>query len=167
MTSPLWVPSHCGIYYNDKVDRLAKNGARKSGNVTQINLAYSSHELNSIATRYIYAELKSANEIRINNYNDIIKQTTSFSVSNMNTKNRFLKQLAYRWKLNAFKTKYSQHGKCICNEPITREHILACIQLKQYLPSLSEVSLNTVFTCRNLICTFFKDLLESPIGSLL
>ena len=45
--------------------------------------------------------------------------------------------------------------------------ILTCIQLKRYLPSLSEDSLNTVFTCRTLICAFFKDLLESPIGSLL
>ena len=44
-----WVPSHCGLYWNEISDKLAKQCAMKiiSG-VSSNNLLLSSHEINSL-----------------------------------------------------------------------------------------------------------------------
>ena len=41
-----WVPSHCGLYWNEISDKLAKQGAMKNMSViSSNNLLLSSHEL--------------------------------------------------------------------------------------------------------------------------
>ena len=76
--------------------------------------------------------------------------------------------LIHRLKLNAFKTKFSNNGQCICGDRITVFHILFnCRQLKQYLPLIEENSLEKVLLNAPLMCDIALSLMHSPIGSLL
>ena len=44
-----WVPSHCRLYWNEKSDKLAKQGAMKNlSEISSNNLLLSSHEINSL-----------------------------------------------------------------------------------------------------------------------
>ena len=60
-----WVPAHCGIYHNEKVDNLAKNGAKNSLNATKVDLKRDYHEycihLNNIMNNMVLDDLKSSN----------------------------------------------------------------------------------------------------------
>ena len=48
-----WVPSHCGLYWNE-IDKLAKQGAMKNMSEMSNNLLLSSHEINSLLKKTIY-----------------------------------------------------------------------------------------------------------------
>ena len=54
----MWVPSHCGIFYNDKVDRAAKLGAQHSLNSQKLNVCLSYHEINTVMKRKAKDELQ-------------------------------------------------------------------------------------------------------------
>ena len=88
-------------------------------------------------------------------------------ISSIKNLNSFEKSLAYRWKLNAFRTKYSKNVSCVCGNLISRKHILNCVDLKRHLPSIQNVPINSVFAQSSLLQAFFKELRASPIGSLL
>ena len=54
-----WVPSHCGLYWNEISDKLAKQDAMK--NMSQMsynNLLLSSHEITSILEKTVYKEIE-------------------------------------------------------------------------------------------------------------
>ena len=49
-----WVPSHCGLYWNEISDKLAKEGAMKNTSETSyINLLLPSYEIISILEKYV------------------------------------------------------------------------------------------------------------------
>ena len=58
-----WVPSHCGLYWNEISDKLAKQGAMKNmSEVSSNNLLLSSHEINSLLKKTVYInKLKKVN----------------------------------------------------------------------------------------------------------
>ena len=53
-----WVPSHSGIFYNDKVDRLAKCGAKNSSVSSMINVSLSLHEAYSLLQNACWKHFK-------------------------------------------------------------------------------------------------------------
>ena len=54
-----WVPSHCGLYWNEISDNLAKQGAIKSmSEISSNNLLLSSHEINSLLKKTVYKQIE-------------------------------------------------------------------------------------------------------------
>ena len=52
-----WVPSHCGLYWNEISDKLAKQGAMTNmSEVSSNNLLQSSHEINSLLKKTVYKQ---------------------------------------------------------------------------------------------------------------
>ena len=52
-----WVPSHCGLYWNEVSDKSAKQGAMKNMSETAYgNLLLSSHEIISILEKNVYKQ---------------------------------------------------------------------------------------------------------------
>ena len=81
--------------------------------------------------------------------------------------NRQIVTLSYRWKLDAFRTKYVKNITCVCNAPLIRDHILKCKLLRPYLPELDIATPNVLFSSCQLLLKFFKSLLDSPVGNVL
>ena len=53
-----WVPSHCGLYWNE-IDKLAKQGAMKNmSEISSNNLQISSHEIHSILKKTVYKQIE-------------------------------------------------------------------------------------------------------------
>ena len=49
-----WVPSHCGLYWNEISDKLAKQGAMNNmSEISSNNLLLSSHEINSLLKKTV------------------------------------------------------------------------------------------------------------------
>ena len=54
-----WVPSHCGLYWNEISDKLAKQGAMKNmSGISYSNVQLSYHETASILEKTVYQELQ-------------------------------------------------------------------------------------------------------------
>ena len=54
-----WVLSHCGLYWNEVSDKLAKQGAVKNMSETAYgNLLLSSHEIISILEKNVYKQIE-------------------------------------------------------------------------------------------------------------
>ena len=54
-----WVPSHCGLYWNEISDKLAKQGAMKNMSETSYgNLLLSSHDIISILEKNVYKQIE-------------------------------------------------------------------------------------------------------------
>jgi len=101
-----WVPSHCGIYWNDICDRLAKEGAENSESSVYLNnLLMSSHELT----------------LNIEHY---INKTFRTCSSNFNFHPRQLTKILYKLRTNSWKTKYVKDILCDCGSTITIQHIV-------------------------------------------
>ena len=57
-----WVPSHCGLYWNEVSNKLAEQGAMKNmSERSQSNLLLSSHEIISILEKNVCKQLKKVN----------------------------------------------------------------------------------------------------------
>ena len=56
-----WVPSHCGLYWNEISDKLVKQGAMKNmSEISYNSLLLSSHEITSILEKTVYKELENS-----------------------------------------------------------------------------------------------------------
>ena len=53
-----WIPSHCGFYWNELSDELAKQGAVKKIVISYNNLLLSSHKFASILENTLYKEFE-------------------------------------------------------------------------------------------------------------
>ena len=53
-----WVPSHCGLYWNEISDKLAKQGAMKNMSEISSNNILSSHEINSLLKKTVYKQIE-------------------------------------------------------------------------------------------------------------
>ena len=78
-----WVPSHCGLYWNEISDKLAKQGAMKNiSEISSNDLLLSSHEINSLLKKTVY------------------KQTDK-SKSAIPSCSRYLARVIYKLRLNS------------------------------------------------------------------
>ena len=54
-----WVPSPCGLYWNEISDKLAKQGAMKNiSEISSNDLLLSSHEINSLLKKTVYKQIE-------------------------------------------------------------------------------------------------------------
>ena len=91
-----WVPSHCGLYWNEISDKLAKQGAMKNmSEVSSNNLLLSSHEINSLLKKTVYKQI----------------EKSKFAIPSCS---RYLARVIYKLRLNSWNTKYSQNVTCVC-----------------------------------------------------
>ena len=125
-----WVPAHCGIFQNEKVDSLAKHGAMSSLLSTKVNLEMDYHEYCSLLNKVIKEKVQQ----------DLITKRSFYSIHclqpNMNmtmtpainliqkSTTRKINSLMFRLRLNAYKVKYVKTVKCLCGAIINTEHIL-------------------------------------------
>ena len=101
-----WVPSHCGLYWNEISDKLAKQGAMKNmSEVSSNNLLLSSHEINSLLKKTIYKQI----------------EKRKFAIPSCS---RHLARVIYKLRLNSWNTKYSQTVTCVRKNILSVKHIL-------------------------------------------
>ena len=101
-----WVPSDCGLYWNEISDKLAKQGAMESmSQISSKNLLLSSHEINSLLKK------------------TVCKQTEK-SKSAIPSYSRYLARVIYKLRLNSWNTKYLQNVTCVCKNILSVKHIL-------------------------------------------
>ena len=150
----LWIPSHCNIFWNDKVDELAKQGAK-------------GHQTASRNSECIlsYNELKSKTKF-------FFKQKYPQIQSSILHLPRKSSKLLLRLRLNTWNTKYVKDVKCICNEEITIQHILFECQFLQTLYLQRNIDTKSFTNINNLlydqkILDIINILLESPLAELL
>ena len=130
-----WIPSHCGFYYNEKVDKAAKCGAKYINNAKYVSLPFSLQECYYILNSTMKNDLKKYQEDLQKKESIIMKQVCHFSINSLENMNNNAIKLAYRWKLNSFRNKYNTKVKCVCSfNTLTHDHILNCVFLKRYLP---------------------------------
>ena len=158
-----WIPSHSSFRYNDKVDRAAKRGANNSSDSNNIQLSLSLHENYSLVDNYVWKQF----QLKQKKYENC---HTNFEVSKILKQfraSRIIQSLMYRWKVDAFKTKYTRNIVCLCGKKITHSHILSCVKVKRHIPILSMSTVSDIFASSSLLYEFFVSLSKSPISNYL
>ena len=60
-----WVPSHCGLYWNEISDKLVKQDAMKNmSEISSNNIVLSSHEINSLLKKTVYKQFEGKKYLR-------------------------------------------------------------------------------------------------------
>ena len=157
-----WIPSHSFFHYNDMVDRAAKRGAKSSPDSNNVQLSLSLHECYTLVDSYVWKQFEDKQKKYKNCYMnfEISKTLKQFPAS------RSIQSLMYRWKLDAFKTKYTRNIVCLCGKKITHSHILSCVRVKRHIPTLSQ-KVSDIFASPSLTYEFFVSLSKSPIANYL
>ena len=152
-----WVPSHYGLYWNESVDSLAKQGASgRHSELTSCNLKLSASEINSILTNFVCSNF----------------QKTPFKSLSSSRSND---AIIYKIRLNAWNTKYSKNITCTCSEPITIHHLVFdCPVLKDLYRNkgidttakYGDIQ-NVVYGSQQQIASIAEVISRSPVGRLL
>ena len=165
-----WVPSHCGICFNERADRLAKCGAMYKNDTLGINVSLSLHEgyslIQNACWKHFRKKLRDFGYLCGNHNNQtLIFDNVLNSHKNLGLYNRRnTLSLVYRFKLNAFKTKFSKNVNCICGDKITNSHILFhCASLKPLLPDVRSYPLEQILSEPSLLLDIVFALIETPI----
>ena len=110
-----WVPSHCGLYWNEISDKLAKQGAMKNmSEISSNNLLLSSHEINSLLMKTVYKQI----------------EKSKFAIPSCS---RYLARVIYKLRLNSWNTKYSQNVTCVCKNILSvNTYCLNVLLLQSY-----------------------------------
>ena len=149
-----WVPSHCGLYWNEISDKLAKQGAMKRlSEISSNNLLLSSHEINSLLKKTAYKQIEK-------------------SQSAIPSCSRYLARVIYKLRLNSRNTKYSQNVTCVCKNILSVKHILLECLITTELLQKNGYDLNDYNNVRNIlyntdvITNIVKSIVHSPVGKL-
>ena len=104
-----WVPSHCGLYWNEISDKLAKQGAMKNmSEISSNNLLLSSHEITSVLEKTVYKQIEEKKKV---NLRSLLVQG-------------IFARVIYKLRLYSGNTKYSQNVTCVCKNILSVKHIL-------------------------------------------
>ena len=160
-----WVPSHSGIYFNDKVDIAAKLGAKQNEGSIVLDIPLSLHELYSTLNCNYWNSMKKKCEHFSNNHiNFNVKNLNKVRLKNGQFIHRHISSLMCRWKFNAFRTKYVNDVSCLCKAKLSPEHLLHCNDIKQLLPVLNNFTVDNIFSDILLASDFFQSLISSSVG---
>ena len=167
-----WIPSHCGILYNEWADRAAKKGAKQLQESESVNIPLSVQESYSLLERQTWSDFKNMYKedglgIFTSSFRDgLLKIQYAWTYNNKSILySRNVISLMFRLKLNSFKTKFVKTVKCICGADITNYHLIFdCYVLKPLLPNFQEKSLQDVFSNHKLLLQIAQTLLNSPVG---
>ena len=61
-----WLPSHCGFYFNEKVDKAAKAGAENSLTSIEMTIPYSLQECYSLLENAVWEKNRNVKQIQNN-----------------------------------------------------------------------------------------------------
>ena len=101
-----WVPSHCGLYWNEIADKLAKQGVMKITSEISYNiLLLTSHEITSILEKTVYKQT----------------EKSKFAIPSCS---RYLARVIYKLRLNSWNAKYSKNVTCVCENLLSVKHVL-------------------------------------------
>ena len=149
-----WVPSHCGLYWNEISDKLAKQGAMKNmSEISSNNLLLSSHEINSLLKKTEHKQTEKSKS-----------ETPSCS--------RYSARVLYKLRLNSWNTKYSQNVTCVCKNILPVKHILLECPITTELFQKNGYDLNAYNNVRDIlynidvITNIVKSTVHSPVGKL-
>ena len=96
---------HCGLYWNEISDKLAKQGAMKNmSEISSNNLLLSPREINSLLKKTVYKQIEK-------------------SKSAIPSRSRYLARVIYKLRLNSWNTKYSQNVTCVCKNVLSVKYI--------------------------------------------
>ena len=176
-----WVPSHCGIQYNERVDTAAKKGAENSENSIQLSINLDYHEIRAIIDKLIqnrlYDDLQKSNHF-YSLYctgNSGVTSHNSLPVSIQQMKCRKMSSLMFKLRLNAPRTKFKKNIHCPCGEPLSTEHILTtCSIIKNVLKTYyttefeksQSLSIQDILNDFSMLKTFAEILSSSCISNL-
>ena len=156
-----WVPSHCGIFGNEWVDRAAKQGAKNSKYAKQLNIPISIFESVSLLERTSW-KTWTANTNMSSDHATILSHLHC---------SRAVSGLIFRLRLNALRTKFVKNIQCICGSPINICHILLnCQQIRSFLPQsftlkrYSEDNLHHALTDLRTVTSIAESLLKCPLS---
>jgi len=169
----LWIPSHCNIFGNDKVDSLAKKGAQNLDNATSMPLKLDIHEI-----VFLINKTNKNKIIRLHqNSNSTYSKLCASDINSINpstlwktkTDHRsfILNSVISKIRLNSLKTKYTKHIACTCGAKLTINHILFLCPILQYQQLHKQDSLNSVLNSPPLLLDLAKNILTSPISNLI
>ena len=149
-----WVPSHCGLYWNEISDKLAKQGATKNmSEISSNNLLLSSHEFNSLLKKTVYKQIEKSK---------FAKRSCS----------RYLARVISKLRLNSWNTKYSQNVTRVCKNTLSVKHILLECPITTELFQKNGYDLNAYNNVRDIlynndvITNIVKSIVHSPVGKL-
>ena len=100
------VTSHCGLYWNEISEKVAKQYTIKNmSEISYNHLLLSSHGIASILHKTVYKELEK-------------------SKSAIPSCSGYLARVIYKLRLNSWNTKYSQNVTYVCKNTLSVKHIL-------------------------------------------
>ena len=152
-----WVPSHCGLFWNERVDFLARRGALGNNNETvHSNLSLSSCEIISII----------ANSVHSNFFKTHFESLPC---------TRKIEILIYKLRLNAWNTKFSKDVTCICAKRISVHHLLFECPVLRNLYKSKEIDVCAKYTdvhkvlhdSQQYVASVAEIIYHSPVGKLL
>jgi ribonuclease HI len=174
-----WVPSHCGISSNELVDRAAKKGAQKRDNSISLQIPLSLQERYHLLERASWKKFTHdySSAAHYSNLRSIDTKSLMFLIPYKNISGFQLRNILCminRFRLNAFKTKFSSKVECVCGENFKLEHILfQCKVLKSFLPATfishgySLNDLGIVLSDPVIVTDLVLGLLHSPVSALI
>ena len=149
-----WVPSHCGLYWNEISDKLAKQGAMKNmSEVSSNNLLLSSHEINSLLKKTVNKPI----------------EKNKFAIPSCS---RYLARVIFKLRLNSWNTKYSQNVTCVCKNILSVKHILLECPITTELFQKNGYDLHAYNNVRDIlynndvITNIVKSIVHSPVRKL-
>ena len=172
-----WVPSHCGIYANEKVDQAAKKAARNCEGSFKIDISLDLHEcfrlVNKISKDNMYKQLENSNSqyfhhcVKIKN-----AAVPKMILDTLVNYPRHITSLVYRFRLNALRTKFCKNIKCICENQLSVKHLFVdCPKVKQLfdktslkLRLLKKNSFEDILNDFSMLCDISNLLNQSPVG---
>ena len=173
----MWTPSHCDIKGNEIADSLAKQGAKNSRTAVKINLNLDIHEFYYLINNTISEKLLELHKSRTNTYSEncvintkAINPKLIWKTPSTNSNNNLI-NLTSKLRLNTFKTKYVQSINCICNQPLTIQHlILQCPiiiseLLLDYKIDITSKTLAEILNSIPILHTISKIILSKPLAN--
>ena len=147
-----WVPSHCGLYWHEIPDKLAKQGAMKNISETSSNNILSSHEINSLLKKTEYKHI----------------EKSKFAIPSCS---RYLARVIYKLRLNSRNTKYSQNVTCIVKTSyLLNTYCLNVLLLQLFQKNGYDLNaynnLRDILYNTDVITNIVKSIIHSPVGKL-
>ena len=144
----MWVPSHLGLYWNERADDQAKEGAIQKGSLANI-ISLSAHEIIAIMKNKI---------LKTNEINKTIFPKCPQHISS----------LVFKLKLNTWRTKFVKDLLCDCGSQMSIEHfILHCPSLEIKDIIKSEDTMDTILSNNNLLIKISERIAQSKIHHLI
>ena len=125
-----WVPSHCGIRFNEEVDKAAKKGAKNDPNSIPLNITLDYHEIKLQIDKFIKEcfneDVKSSKHYHATRCLQSTELTSSGRIFKCisRIRSRKLSSTMFKLRLNAPNTKYKRGVTCLCGDHLHTEHIL-------------------------------------------